>query len=58
LTLIEQFMGKIQAPELPSLIGPGLIGCSFNLAEPENAEDDEDDPSNLLGAGDKEGVMA
>ncbi|SMR61885.1 unnamed protein product [Zymoseptoria tritici ST99CH_1E4] len=54
----EEFMGKIQAPELPSLVGPGLISCSFNLAEPENAEDDEDDPSNLLGAGDKEGVMA
>ncbi|KAK3710227.1 hypothetical protein LTR37_010448 [Vermiconidia calcicola] len=54
----EDFMHKIQATELPDLIGPGLISCSFNVAVPENAEDDPDDPSNLLKAGDKQGVMA
>ncbi|EMC97755.1 hypothetical protein BAUCODRAFT_120690 [Baudoinia panamericana UAMH 10762] len=31
----EEFMGKIQAHELPKLIGPGLISCSFNVAAPE-----------------------
>lgn len=54
----EEFMAKIQATELPSLIGPGLISCSFNLSEPESAEDDEHDPSTIQGAGDKEGIMA
>ncbi|EME38977.1 hypothetical protein DOTSEDRAFT_75620 [Dothistroma septosporum NZE10] len=54
----EDFMGKIQAPELPMLIGPGLISCSFNLAEPETAEDDPDDPMYVEGQGGKEGIMA
>jgi hypothetical protein len=54
----EDFMHKIQATELPDLIGPGLISCSFNIAMPENVEDDPDDPSNLQQAGDKQGVMA
>ena len=54
----EDFLHKIQATELPDLVGPGLISCSFNIAMPENAEDDPDDPSNLQNAAKKEGVMA
>ena len=54
----EDFMGKIQAPELPMLIGPGLISVSFNLSAPESAEDDPDDPTNVEGEGAKEGIMA
>ncbi|KAI6856933.1 hypothetical protein KC343_g12293 [Hortaea werneckii] len=54
----EDFMGKIQATELPLLIGPGLISVSFNVSPPEKAEDDEQDPSTLQEAGSKEGVMA
>lgn len=56
----EDFMGKIQATELPLLIGPGLISCSFNLAEPEHVskEEDEQDPTVIAGAADKEGIMA
>ncbi|CAK3772918.1 Hypothetical predicted protein [Lecanosticta acicola] len=54
----EEFMGKIQAPELPLMIGPGLISLSLNLSEPESAEDDEDDPTNVAGSGNKEGIMA
>jgi hypothetical protein len=51
-------MGKIQASELPSLVGPGLISCSFNVSTPEDAEEDEQDPSTIQQAGNKEGVMA
>ncbi|EME87075.1 uncharacterized protein MYCFIDRAFT_86499 [Pseudocercospora fijiensis CIRAD86] len=54
----EEFMGKIQAPELPLLIGPGLISLSLNLSEPENAEEDEQDPTTIQGVGTKEGIMA
>ncbi|KAK4495160.1 hypothetical protein PRZ48_013487 [Zasmidium cellare] len=54
----EDFMGKIQASELPSLVGPGLISCSFNLSEPEGAEEDEEDPTNIQGVASKEGIMA
>lgn len=54
----EEFMAKIQATELPLLIGPGLISCSFNLSEPESAQDDEHDPATIQGAGEKEGIMA
>lgn len=54
----EDFMGKIQATELPLLIGPGLISVSFNVSPPEKTEDDEQDPSTLQEAGSKEGVMA
>lgn len=58
--LIEKQHSKIQATELPLLIGPGLISCSFNLAEPENVSKDEDeqDPTVIAGASDKEGIMA
>ena len=54
----EDFMHKIQATELPDLIGPGLISASFNVSTPENVADDPDDPTNLQDAGNKEGVMA
>lgn len=61
----EDFMHKIQATELPDLIGPGLISLSFNLSPPEDASEDEQDPQTLQqrqsGEGDgapKEGVMA
>ena len=54
----EDFMHKIQATELPDLIGPGLISCAFNISIPESAEGDEQDPTNLQEAGNKEGVMA
>ncbi|RMY35367.1 hypothetical protein D0866_04659 [Hortaea werneckii] len=54
----EDFMGKIQATELPLLVGPGLISVSFNVSPPEKTEDDEQDPSTLQEAGSKEGVMA
>ncbi|KAK4543431.1 hypothetical protein LTR36_005574 [Oleoguttula mirabilis] len=54
----EDFMAKIQATELPSLVGPGLISCSFNVATPDEAEDDEQDPTTIQQAGNKEGVMA
>lgn len=54
----EEFMAKIQATELPALIGPGLISASYNIACPESAEEDEQDPSTIQQAGNKEGVMA
>ena len=54
----ESFLHKVQATELPDLVGPGLISCSFNLSVPEGAEDDPDDPTNIQGVADKEGVMA
>ncbi|TKA73468.1 hypothetical protein B0A55_05956 [Friedmanniomyces simplex] len=54
----EDFMAKIQATELPSLIGPGLISSSFNISTPETAEEDEEDPTTIQQVGDKQGVMA
>lgn len=54
----EDFLHKIWATELPDLVGPGLISCSFNVSTPDNVEDDPDDPSNIQQAGNKEGVMA
>lgn len=56
----EDFMGKIQAPELPLLVGPGLISLTFNLAEPETVskEEDDQDPTVIAGAAEKEGIMA
>ncbi|KXT12291.1 hypothetical protein AC579_5651 [Pseudocercospora musae] len=54
----EDFMAKIQAPELPMLIGPGLISLSLNLSEPENVPEDEQDPATIQGVSGKEGVMA
>ena len=54
----EDFMGRIQATELPLLIGPGLISASFNVSTPETAEEDEEDPSTIQQPGGKEGVMA
>ena len=57
----EDFMHKIQATELPDLIGPGLISLSYNLSPPEDVSEDEQDPTNLQQGnegGSKEGVMA
>ncbi|KAK3114701.1 hypothetical protein LTR53_006712 [Teratosphaeriaceae sp. CCFEE 6253] len=54
----EEFMAKIQATELPSLVGPGLISSSFNISTPETAEEDEEDPTTIQQVGNKEGVMA
>ncbi|KAK5717115.1 hypothetical protein LTR15_009004 [Elasticomyces elasticus] len=54
----EEFMAKIQATELPSLVGPGLISSSFNISIPETAEEDEEDPTTIQQVSDKEGVMA
>lgn len=45
-----EFLGKVQATELPLLIGPGLISVAFNVSEAEETEDPED-PSNVLAAG-------
>jgi len=54
----EDFMAQIPATELATLVGPGLISCSFNVAAPEDASDDDQDPSNVQGAANKEGIMA
>lgn len=54
----EDFMGRIQATELPLLIGPGLISISFNVSTPEGAEEDEQDPGTIQQSASKEGVMA
>lgn len=57
----EDFMGQIPATELATLVGPGLISCSFNISAPEDATEDEQDPSNIQNneqRGAKEGVMA
>jgi hypothetical protein len=54
----EEFMEQIPATELAALIGPGLISCSFNISAPEDASEDEQDPSNIQNAATKEGVMA
>ncbi len=48
----EEFMAKIQARELPGLVGPGLISCSFNISTPETGEEDGQE------VGSEEGVMA
>ena len=42
----SDFLPKIQASELPSLLGPGLITATFNVSEAD-VTDDPDDPSNL-----------
>jgi len=54
----EDFMSQIQASELPTLIGPGLISCSFNVAAPEDSSEDDQDPSHIQDSGTKEGIMA
>jgi len=54
----EDFMAQIPATELGTMVGPGLISCSFNVAAPEDASEDDQDPSNVQGAANKEGIMA
>ncbi|KAJ9665881.1 hypothetical protein H2201_004005 [Coniosporium apollinis] len=58
----EDFLTRVPAPELPTLIGPGLITCAFNVSTPD-VTDDPEDPTNLDDEGKerqgkKEGVMA
>lgn len=58
----EDFMAKIQATELPFLMGPGCISVAYNVSAPEE-NDDPEDPTNLRNEkneeqGNKEGVMA
>ncbi|KAK4983079.1 hypothetical protein LTR50_007431 [Elasticomyces elasticus] len=55
----EEFLPKIQATELPSLVGPGLISCCFNVSAEEDSEPstDEAEKENTK-EGAKEGVMA
>ncbi|KAK1060093.1 hypothetical protein LTR74_012112 [Friedmanniomyces endolithicus] len=48
----EEFMAKIQARELPGLVGPGLISCSFNISTGEMGEEGDQE------VGSQEGVMA
>lgn len=53
------FLHRVQATELPDLIGPGLISCSFNISLPDAADnEDEQDPTTIQGGGGKEGIMA
>ena len=42
----EEFLSKVPASELPSLVGPGLVTLAFNVSE-ANETDDPEDPSNL-----------
>lgn len=55
------FLPKIQASELPRLVGPGLITVAFNVSEAD-ITDDPDDPSNVEDdSGDKmakDGIMS
>ncbi|KAL1301570.1 hypothetical protein AAFC00_005805 [Neodothiora populina] len=55
------FLPKIQATELPKLIGPGLITAAFNVSEAD-VTDDPDDPNNASDAPEeelaKDGIMA
>ncbi len=58
----EDFLTRVPAPELPMLIGPGLITCAFNISTPD-VTDDPEDPTNIdeegkERQGKKEGVMA
>ncbi|KAK0248165.1 hypothetical protein B0A54_16383 [Friedmanniomyces endolithicus] len=48
----EEFMAKIQARELPGLVGPGLVSCSFNISTAETGEEEGGE------VGSEEGVMA
>lgn len=42
----EAWLSRVQAGELASLIGPGLVTCAFNVAEAE-VTDDLQDPGHL-----------
>lgn len=58
----EQFLERVPGLELPLLISPSLITCSFNVSVPD-VTNDPDDPSNLTPEGKaidsvKEGVKA
>lgn len=58
----EGFLNRVPGAELPLLVGPSLITCSFNVSVPDTTND-PDDPSNLSADGvpldrKREGVMA
>jgi hypothetical protein len=58
----EEFLARVPGGELPLLVCPSLVTCSFNVSLPD-ATDDPDDPSNLTSDGKpkerpKEGIMA
>jgi hypothetical protein len=58
----EQFLERVPGGELPLLVCPSLVTCSFNVSLPD-ATDDPDDPTNLTTDGKatdkaKEGIMA
>jgi hypothetical protein len=59
----EMFLVRVPGAELPLLVSPSLITCSFNISLPD-VTDDPDDPANLpqegaeSNSGKKEGVMA
>jgi hypothetical protein len=46
--LDQDFMSRIPAAELPLLIHPGVISCSFNIAAPENLTDQDQDGIRVL----------
>lgn len=54
----EDFLHRVQVTELPDLVGPGLISCSFNISTPEDAQEDEQDPTKIQGVANKEGIQA
>jgi len=43
----SEFLAKVQATELPRLIGPGLISCALNVSEADETDDPED-PTNVV----------
>ncbi|KAF2839071.1 hypothetical protein M501DRAFT_1016162 [Patellaria atrata CBS 101060] len=48
----EEFLARIPASELPSLIAPGMISCVLNISPPD-VTNDPDDPSNLTENGEE-----
>ncbi|THX16562.1 hypothetical protein D6D13_01157 [Aureobasidium pullulans] len=56
-----EFLGKIQATELSSLVGPGLVTLAFNVSEADVTDDPEDPTNNTEKSAEeaaKDGVVA
>ncbi|TIA66943.1 hypothetical protein D6C76_08971, partial [Aureobasidium pullulans] len=56
-----EFLGKIQATELSSLVGPGLVTLAFNVSEADVTDDPEDPTNNTDKSAEeaaKDGVVA
>nr|POE79528.1 hypothetical protein CFP56_07593 [Quercus suber] len=51
-------MAKIPVTELPELVGPGLVSCSFNVSPPEDGDGDEQEQRQERADAAAEGVMA